>query len=96
MILAQTIKGYGLGEAGEGRNITHSQKKLNEKELLHFRSRFDIPLSDEECIKAPFYKPADDSKEIKYLKKQRENLGGFLPSRSANKSPLEIPKIKLF
>ena len=65
VILAHTIKGYGLGEAGEGRNITHSQKKLNEDELLHFRSRFDIPLSDEECIKAPFYKPSEDSDEIK-------------------------------
>ncbi|SVD68367.1 uncharacterized protein METZ01_LOCUS421221, partial [marine metagenome] len=60
VILAHTIKGYGLGEAGEGRNITHQQKKLNEEELLHFRSRFDIPLSDEECIKAPFYKPGED------------------------------------
>ncbi len=96
VILAQTIKGYGLGEAGEGRNITHSQKKLNEEELLHFRSRFDIPLSDEECIKAPFYKPADDSTEINYLKEQREKLGGSLPSRSANKTPLKIPELNYF
>ena len=70
VILAHTIKGYGLGEAGEGRNITHQQKKLNEEELLHFRSRFDIPLSDDECIKAPFYKPGEDSDEIKYLKQR--------------------------
>ncbi|MFW5705377.1 MAG: pyruvate dehydrogenase (acetyl-transferring), homodimeric type, partial [Bacteroidota bacterium] len=67
VILAQTIKGYGLGEAGEGRNITHQQKKLNEQELLHFRSRFGIPLSDEDAKKAPFYRPSDDSEEIKYL-----------------------------
>ena len=67
VILAQTIKGYGLGEAGEGRNITHQQKKLNEEELIYFRTHFDIPLSDEECIKAPFYKPHEKSDEIKYL-----------------------------
>jgi pyruvate dehydrogenase E1 component len=96
VILAQTIKGYGLGEAGEGRNITHSQKKLNEEELLHFRSRFDIPLSDENCIKAPFYKPADDSEEIKYLKAQREKLGGPLPFRKSNSTPLEIPELSYF
>ena len=96
VILAQTIKGYGLGEAGEGRNITHSQKKLNEEELLHFRSRFDIPLSDEDCIKAPFYKPADDSDEIKYLKEQREKLGGPLPFRKSNSKPLQIPELDYF
>jgi pyruvate dehydrogenase E1 component len=96
VILAQTIKGYGLGEAGEGRNITHSQKKLNEEELLHFRSRFDIPLSDEDCIKAPFYKPADDSEEIKYLKEQREKLGGPLPFRKSNSKPLQVPELAYF
>ncbi len=96
VILAQTIKGYGLGEAGEGRNITHQQKKLNEKELLHFRSRFGIPLSDEEAKKAPFYKPGPDSEEIKYLKKQREKLGGFLPQRTTEASPLEAPDDKMF
>ena len=67
VILAQTIKGYGLGEAGEGRNITHQQKKLNEQELLQFRSRFGIPLSDDDAVKAPFYKPADNSEEMRYL-----------------------------
>ncbi len=61
VILAKTIKGYGLGEAGEGRNITHQQKKLNEEELLEFRRRFGIPISDEEAAHAEFYKPADDS-----------------------------------
>ena len=95
VILAQTIKGYGLGEAGEGRNITHQQKKLNEEELLHFRSRFNIPLSDEECIKAPFYKPNNDSEEIKYLKKQRNKLGGFLPQRSNNAPSINIPNINI-
>jgi pyruvate dehydrogenase E1 component len=95
VILAHTIKGYGLGEAGEGRNITHQQKKLNEEELLHFRSRFDIPLSDEECIKAPFYKPGKDSDEIKYLKMRREELGGFLPQRSDIANALHIPGLDI-
>ena len=72
VILAKTIKGYGLGEAGEGRNIAHGQKKLNEEELLEFRSRFGIPISDEDVAKAPFYKPAADSVEMKYLRKRRE------------------------
>jgi pyruvate dehydrogenase E1 component len=81
VILAQTIKGYGLGEAGEGKNITHSQKKLNEDELKEFRTRFNIPISDEDIASAPFYKPADDSPEIKYLKERRADLGGSLPRR---------------
>ena len=68
VILAKTIKGYGLGEAGEGRNITHQQKKLNEDELREFRSRFGIPISDDEVAKAPFYKPPDDSAEMQYLR----------------------------
>ena len=66
VILARTIKGYGLGEAGEGRNITHQQKKLNEQELLSFRTKFNIPINDEDCITAPFYKPFDDSEEISF------------------------------
>ena len=96
IILAQTIKGYGLGEAGEGRNITHQQKKLNEQELLKFRSYFNIPLSDEECIKAPFYKPHKDSNEINYINKQRDKLGGYLPFRSDSCKPLNIPKLDTF
>jgi pyruvate dehydrogenase E1 component len=96
VILARTIKGYGLGEAGEGRNITHQQKKLNEKELLHFRSRFDIPLSDEECIKTPFYKPDEDSEELRYLRERREALGGFLPSRGNRAEPINAPDLDVF
>ena len=96
VILAQTIKGYGLGESGEGRNITHQQKKLNEQELLNFRSKFDIPLTDEECVKAPFYKPNDDSEEIKYLKKRRELLDGYLPFREDDKKILDIPSLSIF
>lgn len=96
VILAQTIKGYGLGEAGEGRNITHQQKKLNHEELLHFRSRFGIPLSDEEARKAPFYKPSDDSEEMKYLMKRREALGGYQPFRNQEAEPITMPDDKVF
>ncbi|MFM7248550.1 MAG: pyruvate dehydrogenase (acetyl-transferring), homodimeric type [Planctomycetaceae bacterium] len=89
VILAKTIKGYGLGEVGEGRNVTHQQKKLNEDELRAFRSRFGIPISDDEVAKAPFYRPPKDSPEMKYLRERREALGGFVPSR-----PVESPRLK--
>jgi pyruvate dehydrogenase E1 component len=82
VILAKTIKGYGLGEAGEGRNVTHQQKKLNEQELRHFRSRFGIPIPDSAIKDTPFYRPAPDSEEMQYLQQQRRKLGGYLPSRS--------------
>src|SRR5205823_12631558 len=87
VILAATIKGYGLGEGGEGRNITHQQKKLNEEELREFRSRFGIPLSDEQVTEASFYRPAGDSREMQYLLERRKDLGGFLPAR-ISPSPL--------
>lgn len=96
VILAKTIKGYGLGEAGEGRNITHQQKKLNEEELKLFKKRFDIPISDEDISRAPFYKPPDDSKEIKYLKERRHELGGYLPKREVICDPIKAPPEKLF
>jgi pyruvate dehydrogenase E1 component len=96
VILARTIKGYGLGEAGEGRNITHNQKKLNEDELLHFRDRFNLPISDEDAMKAPFYRLEKGSPEYKYLKERREKLGGSLPIRIDNSEPLEIPNISIF
>ncbi len=96
VILAQTIKGYGLGEAGEGRNITHQQKKLNVEELLHFRSRFGIPLSDAKAQTAPFYKPSEESEEIKYLKKRRDALGGFLPMRNELAPSLNAPDDKVY
>ncbi|MCW9050653.1 MAG: pyruvate dehydrogenase (acetyl-transferring), homodimeric type, partial [Deltaproteobacteria bacterium] len=88
VILAQTIKGYGLGEAGEGKNITHSQKKLNEEELKEFRTRFNIPVSDEDIAKAPFYRPDEDSPEIQYLKERRAALGGSLPRRFDGSMPM--------
>ncbi|NBV47235.1 MAG: pyruvate dehydrogenase (acetyl-transferring), homodimeric type [Planctomycetia bacterium] len=89
VIIAKTIKGYGLGEVGEGRNVTHQQKKLNEEELRAFRSRFGIPISDDEVAKAPFYRPAEDSPEIRYLRERREALGGYVPGR-----PLDPPRLK--
>jgi len=93
VILAKTVKGYGLGEAGEGRNVTHQQKKLGEKELREFRSRFGIPISDEEVAQAPFYRPPDDSDEIKYLKQRREALGGPVPIRLDKPVRSEMPRI---
>jgi len=91
VILAKTIKGYGLGEAGEGRNVTHQQKKLNEKELREFRERFNIPISDDVIAETPFYRPPPDSRETKYLLERRKELGGFLPKRQVTAEPLEIP-----
>lgn len=96
VILAQTIKGYGLGEAGEGKNITHQQKKMNEEELKEFRTRFDIPLSDDHIAEAPFFKPPDDSEEMKYLRARREELGGFAPQRRISVAPVELPDESLF
>jgi pyruvate dehydrogenase E1 component len=96
VILAKTIKGYGLGESGEGKNITHQQKKLNEEELAEFRTRFGIPISDEDVAKAPFYRPPEDSPEIKYLKERRKLLGGYVPVRKTSISPLKSPTEDIF
>jgi pyruvate dehydrogenase E1 component len=96
VILARTIKGYGLGEAGEGKNITHQQKKLNEADLRSFRTRFGIPISDEEIADAPFYRPADDSPELQYLREKRKALGGFVPSRTVRVEPMNTPLEPLF
>jgi len=91
VILARTIKGYGLGEAGEGKNITHQQKKLNEQELRHFRSRFGIPISDEDIDTVPFYKPEADSPEMKYMLERREELNGFVPTRRVKSAVVKSP-----
>ncbi len=96
VILARTIKGYGLGEAGEGKNITHQQKKLNEDELRAFRARFGIPISDAELAMTPFYRPPEDSIEIRYLKERRRTLGGFVPSRRPRSEPLKNVPTDLF
>jgi pyruvate dehydrogenase E1 component len=96
VILAKTVKGYGLGEAGEGRNITHNQKKMNEKELREFRRRFDIPISDDVIAETPFYRPPADSVEVKYLLERRQQLGGFLPQRKFKPVTLDVPKNDYF
>ncbi|MEX0714531.1 MAG: pyruvate dehydrogenase (acetyl-transferring), homodimeric type [Pirellulales bacterium] len=96
VILAKTIKGYGLGEAGEGRNVTHQKKEYNEAELREFRSRFGIPISDEEVAKAPFYRLPDDSAEMRYLRARREELGGYVPSRVVEAPRIEVPRIDQF
>jgi pyruvate dehydrogenase E1 component len=96
VILARTIKGYGLGEAGEGKNITHQQKKMNEGDLRSFRTRFGIPISDDEIADAPFYRPADDSTELQYLRERRKALGGFVPNRTVRVEPLHAPITPIF
>ena len=92
VILAKTVKGYGLGETGEGRNITHQQKKLNERELREFRTRFDIPLPDEEVVETPFYRPPLDSPETQYLLERRKQLRGFVPERKVGAPVLNLPE----
>ncbi len=96
VILARTIKGYGLGEAGEGKNVTHQQKKLNEDELRIFRTRFAVPLNDEDCVEVPFYRPPENSAEIQYLRARREALGGYVPQRAVRSKPLEADHDELF
>ena len=96
VILARTIKGYGLGESGEGRNVTHQQKKLNEEELLQFRTKFNIPLSDQDCIKTPFYKPCESSEEVEYIHERRKKLHGYMPNRKDASKNLTIPELTIF
>jgi pyruvate dehydrogenase E1 component len=96
VILAKTIKGYGLGEAGEGKNTSHNQKKLNEKELIDFRTRFGIPLDDVDVLKMPLYKPAEDSKELEYMRQKRRELGGYLPKRMDESTALTLPETSFY
>jgi pyruvate dehydrogenase E1 component len=96
VILAKTVKGYGMGEAGEGQNVTHQAKKMGEKALKDFRDRFQLPISDEQIKDTPFYKPADDSEEIQYLKSRRAALGGSLPFRRRVGDKLELPPLSIF
>ncbi|HSO24181.1 MAG TPA: pyruvate dehydrogenase (acetyl-transferring), homodimeric type [Chondromyces sp.] len=96
VILARTIKGYGLGESGEGRNVTHQQKKLEQEELLEFRTRFGIPLSDDEARAATFYRPSDDSPELVYIQEHRAALGGPVPTRGVRCEPLHMPPDAVF
>nr|CAA6826475.1 MAG: Pyruvate dehydrogenase E1 component (EC [uncultured Thiotrichaceae bacterium] len=96
VILAHTVKGYGMGAAGEGQNRTHQQKKMSEEEMIAFKDRFSIPISDEDAAQANYYRPAEDSPEIKYLLERRKALGGFLPQRNTHAKPLKVPKLDLF
>ena len=96
VILAKTVKGYGMGEAGEGQNITHSQKKMGEDALTAFRDRFNIPVTDEEIPEAPFYKFPEDSEEMQYMRASREKLGGYMPVRSDSAKPLIVPGLEIF
>jgi pyruvate dehydrogenase E1 component len=96
VILAKTVKGYGMGEAGEGQNITHQQKKMGENALRVFRDRYRIPIPDERIAEAPFYKPPDESPEIRYMHERRQALGGYLPARRAAVPKLEAPPLETF
>jgi pyruvate dehydrogenase E1 component len=96
VILAKTVKGYGMGEAGEGQNITHQQKKMTEGALLAFRDRFELPLTDEQVREGELYRPAEDTPEMEYLRERRAALGGSLPARRRRAEPLETPPLEAF
>lgn len=96
VILAKTIKGYGMGKAGEGQNIAHQAKKMNLEALKKFRDRFNLPFTDEDIEKKPYYRPAEDSPEMKYMMERRAALGGFVPNRIPSTKPLEIPPLEAF
>jgi pyruvate dehydrogenase E1 component len=96
VILAKTIKGYGLGDAGEGKNVTHQQKKLTEEELLYFRKRFDIPVTPEMVHGASFFKPAEESPELRYMRERHEAMGGSLPDRHPPKITIQAPPVSVF
>ena len=97
VILAKTIKGYGMGESGEGQNITHQQKHMADAALVRFRDRFDLPLTDEQLAEMPFLRFADDSPEMAYLRERRAALGGFLPARRSRSSEsLAVPELSAF
>ncbi len=96
VILAKTIKGYGMGVSGEGQMITHQAKKMTEDALLAFRDRFELPLTDEQVRAAEYYKPPEDSPEMEFLRERRAALGGSLPVRRAKAEPLEVPELELF
>ncbi|MGB5246334.1 MAG: pyruvate dehydrogenase (acetyl-transferring), homodimeric type, partial [Woeseia sp.] len=96
IILIKTVKGFGMGAAGEGQNIAHQQKKLDIDALKIFRDRFNIPVSDKDIDSVPFCKPAPDSQELEYLHERRKALGGFLPQRRMKSKPLHIPPLEMF
>lgn len=96
VILAKTVKGYGMGEAGEGQNTTHQQKSMDIESLKKFRDRFDLPLTDEQVENLSFYKPADDSPEMQYMRERRSALGGYVPARRRKGNELSVPELSAF
>jgi len=96
VIIAKTIKGYGMGKTGESVNTTHQQKKLDVDDLLYYRDRFDVPLTDEQVKNIEYFKPDENSEEIKYLKKRRMELGGFIPERTSYAKPIKTPNKDIF
>ncbi len=96
VVLAKTVKGYGMGEAGEAQNITHQQKKMDVEAIRQFRDRFNVPISDDQLEEVPYYHPGEDSDEVRYLRERREALGGPLPRRRPKIDPLEAPKLEAF
>ena len=96
VILAHTVKGYGMGSAGEGQMRTHSQKKLDAEEMIAYKNRFNIPISDEQAAKADYYHPGKDSEEYKYMMARREDLGGVMPVRNRKAAPLDVPDLSVF
>jgi pyruvate dehydrogenase E1 component len=96
VILAKTIKGYGMGEAGEGQNITHQQKKMGTSSIKAFRNRFDVPIPDDQLDSVPLYKPPEDSPEMKYFRGRIAAMGGSLPARRRKSAPLEVPPLSAF
>jgi len=96
VILAKTVKGYGMGTSGEGQNTTHSQKNMGRDSLIEFRDRFKVPLSNEQLEEIPFYRPDENSPEMQYMRKHRQALGGYLPSRRTACEELKIPPLSTF
>jgi len=96
VVIAKTVKGYGMGKSGESINTTHQQKKLDEQDLLYYRDRFNVPLTDEQVKNIEYYKPSENSEEVKYLKERRKQLGGFIPERSSLATPIKAPPKDIF
>jgi len=96
VVLAKTVKGYGMGDSGEALNISHQQKKMDEESVRQFRDRFNVPIADDDLAEVPYYHPGKDSPEIKYLQERRAALGGYLPQRRGHPSPLQVPTLAAF
>jgi pyruvate dehydrogenase E1 component len=96
VVLAKTVKGYGMGDAGEALNISHQQKKMDEESIRLFRDRFKVPVSDDEIADLPYFHPGEDSVEVKYMQERRKSLGGYLPQRRVESNPMEVPPLQAF